>query len=461
MPDEVKDKIRGSLKDDKLAPLERGSGFFAFYSFDLVNSTRFKSLNPSKWPFIFNTFHESSTDALRKRLSRPRLWKRLGDEVLLYQQIFSIQDIYTILPSTYKALQSVIQGIHNSYPPSKTILSVKATVWFAAVDYVIPQALPLAQEREMRFPNLVIEDYAEDEAVSSDFLGPDIDLGFRISKFAERGRIVVGAELAYLLFRESTQASLSWVNEKLKIVSYERLKGIWDDRYYPVIWYEENWNPKSMFLYDEEFTSVMASKIKENKTQKIEMLPKIFRDLDKEIQLERILDALKTGSAPQQAQSVKGIAPSFQAEIHCVAVCFNEDGRILIAKRSSEKRRLPNIWEFGCGQLKFGQTFEECLRQSYEADFNAKLEFYGKVHPVSCFTLDDPDEGRKIPGIIFIARITNPNDVRVVASNHADLAWFNPAEPDSLGQNETVENFSETVRMAAMRWKEFSEEKQA
>ncbi|MDR3570286.1 MAG: hypothetical protein P4L43_19865 [Syntrophobacteraceae bacterium] len=454
MPDEIKEKIRESLKEGTFAPQDRGSGFFLFYSFDLVNSTRLKSLNPSHWPLIFHTFHESTTDALSKRLSRIKLWKRLGDEVLLYQQIYSIKDIYNILPFSYKALQSVIHGIHTSYPAFKTTLSVKATVWFAAVDFVLPQSLQHAQKKKMNFPNLVMEDYVEDEVVSTDFLGPDIDLGFRISRYSERGRMVVGAELAYLLYRESTLPDLSWVSKDMKIVTYERLKGIWDDRYYPIIWYEDDWNVEKMFLYDEEFTSATAAKIKGEKVYEIKTLTKVFRDLDKAEQLERIYGLLKTGIAPEEQLSVKGIAPSIQAELHCVAVCFNHEGKILIAKRSREKRRLPDIWEFGCGQLKFGQTFEDCLKESYRADFNAIIEFHEKAVPISAFTLTDREENRKIPGIIFIANVTNSIDVKPVAKNHSEIVWLDPAATHSISASEAVDDFAETVKLATQRWRE-------
>jgi hypothetical protein len=72
-----------------------------------------------------------------------------------------------------------------------------------------------------------------------DFLGPEIDAGFRISKFALRRRLVVSAELSCLLFRE--RAAYTGIEKQLKIVSFQILKGVWTGRHYPIVWYERDW----------------------------------------------------------------------------------------------------------------------------------------------------------------------------------------------------------------------------
>ena len=67
---------------------------------------------------------------------------------------------------------------------------------------------------------------------TEDFLGPDIDTGFRIGKCTQPGMLVVSVEMAELLSEAPGD-----VNPMIgKIVGWEELKGVWNDKRYPVIW---------------------------------------------------------------------------------------------------------------------------------------------------------------------------------------------------------------------------------
>jgi len=116
------------------------------------------------------------------------------------------------------------------------------------------------------------------------------------------------------------------------------------------------------------------------------------------------------------------------AEIHCVAVCFSATGAILAAKRPSTKRRFPNCLEFGCGQLRLGESFSDCLRRAYKDDFGVDLILPEPLMPISIYEIRDADEHRVIPGIIFIADIANDADVakRFSQQKHSEIVWLDP-----------------------------------
>lgn len=430
------------------------NGAFLFISFDLVNSTNFKSLYPTKWPVIFNRFYELVENHALKSFINSAVWRYAGDEILFYKQIDEISDLYDVPKLAHRVIKTVTEALNSRYGETKNILFIKSTLWVAEATFVKSQNL---SESDAILNNLIIN-FDINQKRNVDFLGSDIDLGFRISEYAQRDKVVVSAELAYLLYRERgiIEESCNYdVLDSLRIVSYENLKGIWNNRHYPIIWYHESWEqPDEMFLYDEHFNSEIVSKIKSKEfsdEMKIDRLKKIFTEVDNLEKVNSIVSCLKDSSPIDVLPSVSQYN---QVELHCVAVCFNDEGHILIAKRPSDKRRLPNIWEFGCGQLKKSQDFIECLSESYKEDFGADLDFQSELIPISTYVMEDKLEGRKIPGIIFIAKVLNPENVLddYSRTNHSEVAWFDPTEILSIDESKYVNDFKDTVHKAVTRY---------
>lgn len=429
---------------------EKKNGAFLFISFDLVNSTAFKSLYPTKWPVIFHRFYELVENHALKNFTNSMVWRYAGDEILFYKQIDKPSELYEVPKVAYKVLKTVLEALNISYPETKNILYIKSTLWIAEATFVKSQNLAGS---ETLLNNLIIN-FDINQKRNVDFLGSDIDLGFRISKFAERDKVVVSAELAYLLYKSRgiIEEECNYnVLDSLRIVTYERLKGIWNNRHYPVIWYFDSWDkPDDMYLYDEHFNSEIVNKIKSKEfssDMRIDRLKKIFIEVDN-------LDKVKSIEKCMEDTTPINVLPSVsqynQAEVHCVAICFNDNGHILIAKRPLDKRRFPGIWEFGCGQLKKSQDFTECLVESYREDFGAELDFYSKLTPISTYIMEDTLEGRKIPGIIFIAKVLNQDFIEKNFSKttHSEIKWFDPAELENIDESAYVTDFEDTVKKA-------------
>jgi len=98
--------------------IESKKGIYIFISFDLVNSTLFKSRHMKKWPkfissfyetvmsqFAVGRFRESSRNVADDEMQRTggfHLWKLIGDEVLLYHKVVSKEELYkTILNNLF------------------------------------------------------------------------------------------------------------------------------------------------------------------------------------------------------------------------------------------------------------------------------------------------------------------------------------------------------------------------
>jgi 8-oxo-dGTP diphosphatase len=75
-----------------------------------------------------------------------------------------------------------------------------------------------------------------------------------------------------------------------------------------------------------------------------------------------------------KGKSFTGISTAF--------VCYDEDGRVLLAKRSKNARDEHGNWDMGAGGLKFGQTLEQNLWREVKEEYNfspLKTDFIGYV----------------------------------------------------------------------------------
>lgn len=135
--DKQKEDLNSSSKyEEDKAYLE---GIYIFVSFDLVNSTLFKSRHMSLWPGFISTFYETVAEEFavgryrgsfgkKKPAESPlndyeeevlqtggfQLWKLVGDEVLLYHKLVSKEEFYqTILFIDMKRKNLINRTINN------------------------------------------------------------------------------------------------------------------------------------------------------------------------------------------------------------------------------------------------------------------------------------------------------------------------------------------------------------
>jgi hypothetical protein len=388
------DKVQSSLgkltvsQDDK----SDYAGTYLFFSFDLVNSTAFKN-KEGNWSNIFDQFFTTCKEEMRRLFPFAITWKMIGDEILFYLRVDSEGELYNSPKNTFDVLTECIKFLNN-ISNAKSYLSVKATIWAAsASDFKDTEKNKIIIERD--FDNDVL-----------DFLGSDIDIGFRISEYALNAILVVEAKLACLLTKLETKMENEHISNYMRIVSYEQMKGVWDNRYYPIVWYRDNWTySNNMFIYDDKYSSKIVQKIESSKGECLEdvsKLTKIFIDLNKLDQIE----SLRKNIVKRTDSIKKKIPRERLSELHIVSICVNSKNEILVAKRT-EKDTLPNTWEFGCSQLHINQDFISAINESYKNDFGITLEYIqDNPVPIGIYDFRKPRENnRLVPGIIFVCRI--------------------------------------------------------
>jgi|GEM_PF-2407469 NUDIX domain len=421
------------------------TGTVFFLSFDIVNSTQFKVVEPSKWVSKTKDFYKGIKEKIEEISDTARVWKSQGDEVLIYFTINDIKKLYNCIENIYSILKELIKNIQEN--EGKSLLSVQATLWVALVS---------EDKKDDQNINLAISSTFQS---GYDFIGPDIDFGFRIASKSAGGIICMDPKIVAMLVKSSEKNYTLEHWKKFRLIDFVQLKGIWRDRFVPIIWYHpEIEAPKKIFPYDEKKRNELVKCLLEKKTKSKDALDimKIFDDLGKNETIDELVEDIGKFSVDIGAMPQNRIA-----EVHMVAILFNEEkSKTFCAKRSESKPRFPNYWEHGCCQLKRGEESpEQIIKQQYKNDFGIDIVEFKKdyrlenkeLYIVCSYSFKDA-YGNIIPGFIVtgIAKEFIPENWN--KDKHSQLKWMTIEEIHKLDNSECVENFKQHVDLAKKLW---------
>ncbi|ERP38958.1 hypothetical protein CALK_0447 [Chitinivibrio alkaliphilus ACht1] len=413
-------------------------GTYLFFSFDLVNSTAFKLQDPH-WPPLFNQFFDYCRLKTKAYFPQCRDWKMVGDEILFYLPLRDEELLHDAPQKVYAILQKSVAFV-NTHSTTAGVLSVKSVMWAAR----------MREQRDFnsttREENYLIKNVKRGE-ITLDFLGPHIDIGFRLATFAYQGKLVVGASLAALLLRQKENALCA---DNMKIVSYEPLKGVWQGRRYPIVWYHEEWNRlDKMFLYDEQFTSPLAQKILCHdipQKNNIADLEKVFSDLHKTDELTQLAEGIAEYRNNNPQESDFSLSLERLSELHLVALCINEDNQLLIGKNIQEAK-----WDFGCSSLQLYKSIEQSLEEGYRDDFGISLvPLHGEYPPVATYSFSMDREQKTIPGVMFLARVQKNavSQEKLDPFTYETYRWIQRSEIYDISPQKAVPGFHRRAEKA-------------
>lgn len=169
-----------------------------FFSVDIKNSTSTKERKIKDtfiWPHFYKAFYEAFPEALRKAFDgeafTPEPWKANGDELLFCCDLPSkriskageiVENFLLAANSVQSAIKRMRKNIENIKQKSKPVdfdVDLKCTVWCAPVPH----------------RNLILK--LEN---TTDYIGPEIDLGFRLSAHSTPKHPAICPITALLLF---------------------------------------------------------------------------------------------------------------------------------------------------------------------------------------------------------------------------------------------------------------------
>lgn len=207
-------------------------GKYLFVSIDLCGSTQLK-YNFKLWPGVIVSFYRdvkklsSEIEGMEGPIlvSNFSVLKQLGDEIVLYVELENVYHVFRCMNSLQK-LRPYLRKSSKGYVETYKIVSskifgeeamsneidVKFTAWLSFTDQKITGQLLMPNRLD--FP--VSDPF--------DIVGPFMDQGFRLCKFATPERITLSQELAAVILANNFDEM--GIKLDVSLVSRRRLKGI-------------------------------------------------------------------------------------------------------------------------------------------------------------------------------------------------------------------------------------------
>ena len=427
---------------EKENPLHRqGCGVTLFFSFDIVNSTDYKQKNPLHWPKRINRILDFIKKNVNELLPGSAIWRILGDEIIFIMPVQNLEVLYGMILAIRKILVQTIDEIHSW--DNFGILSLKAVSWIAFITDNVNEDVSdnvntvAGQSGESKWYNysLIYHIDSIHGRYISEFIGNDIDCGFRLRDYSVKGMLFVSFELAFLINKEIQKSSNSNnfgeenQNLFLQLLGFKKLKGIWNNRPYPIIWCslsKTNEVLLSDITYDLFESNSLISEFKSNLNGNGIYPSYYFTDINKALEKvcadmglnDKIEFLIKQMSTKERQIASDLLRNDDLLQFHLVAVCCDvEQEKVLVIKRSSTRSILPGYWEFGCAKVQKDKTIEESLQEKYAKDF-LNLKFHiqkSKTRidspvPYALFEIPNSSgtkEYKSDKGVIIMAKVDN------------------------------------------------------
>lgn len=458
---ELNDNIEQKRKgiEEKQEDFTSESGIFLFFSFDLVNSTAFKTEHPSLWSSVFTCFYneilknfgieeyktpEDDSGCVRK------LWKLIGDEVLIYIHVTEAGQLYAQINSVGKTLNGLMEKIAEKVKEKNSInqYKKKCELHCQDVEKVILSTLAIKtaawiaeckNELDCHATNIIY--CPKTTTVSSDridFLGREIDEGFRIAKFAVKDKIILSPLLAWLIWKSAQENpdDKKIIQANFKITAFANMKGVWRGRKVPIVMFHQKFEKFDEVLeYDEldyeTYSNVKEAgieKFPEDKRFNIEKIDSILLNVHKQEEAEQIYQQLR------QPTNVERLPMKIEKgqEFHIACMIFLEDGRLLI--HQDQDRGL----EFGCIKKIFGvgtRGWKRICEEGYKEKYNLSIKVDDCPLPVSTYYY----QKKNALGLIIMANY-------VGELNQIGSEWkIMTLEEIERSQGRMVDNFQDNV----------------
>ncbi len=481
-----------------------------FFSFDIVNSTQCKTLT-SRWPTIIKELLEKIRAKVVEEMSAVQpngldciLWRVIGDELVFVTSVYTEQQIVDAVAVIFTVTQEVsrllktgqfYEDLGNQLIPNEeriilrgnNRLSIKAAAWIAAINEKI----------ESPYDSICFcYDATSARRDIQEFLGADIDTGFRLKQYTQDRRLVVSLELAYFMIEARKQngalarnlGKIPEINDVLHILDYVRLKGVWNESLYPVIWYHNEqiyskvWGLdkegtlaefNKSFRYDETENNpivknyfcrkaYLEGKQTENACDCTMLhkslytvntaLPKIIHDRNLNDKLTYIGNLLKNETpVPRRRWG------SHPVELHCAVVCCDAGRpRAMVVQRHSKDDRVPGLWEFGCAKIISEEETTKIATKYYEEKFNIKIslvkdtrrEKQPQPYPLALYEITHDSDNNIKKGVILVAKIENPPEEFSLIANdrYVKARWITESEMNEILPEQAVDDFHVTLK---------------
>lgn len=187
-------------------------------------------------------------------IKRPVFWKTIGDEVLFWMEVSDCRQVQVYLNAWIRVMDGLREMLRKSSPQ----LDVKCTAWVAQLPWrnkVIVSSRSgrgfgsedrpdRALDAMRRFFEQVDQESVRaedgDDAfcaadLVADFIGPGIDIGFRLAARATARRFIISADVAYMLATAEARGRCR-TDFKVHYEGLQQLQGALGGFEYPIFW---------------------------------------------------------------------------------------------------------------------------------------------------------------------------------------------------------------------------------
>ena len=334
-----------------------------FVSFDICGSTELKTKFQNKWLDMIRIL-------LSNKLPNMSFWKFNGDEILYFTEVHSLSFVIELV----KDVSFQVEFLQNQFKDAfQQSIFVKATAWIARVNF--------GNEKELKDQFESINNFEFLKNGLCDYVGINIDEGFRLCSHASPRKVLLDPKIVFLLMKSQIEGYYDQVEEiptyqsnvkdlldHIYFCGFVKCKGIWQNRKYPIYWYIPK-DLEKIVHYDEVDDLNTLKRIGEEVDKSFAFLERIFINveiLDNDIELlDNSFKIYESEDTQKRTETV--------ANLYYMVTCINPlTGNILLAKRSLDRVHLKGVWDFG--NVKYQKVdMPEFIAKEYENTFGIKI----------------------------------------------------------------------------------------
>ena len=404
-------RIGGAQNGALLARNE--SAVLAFFSLDLVHSGAVKNRNLRAWQVIL----PSVIDAAKTELWKEGLllWRVIGDELVFYYHVTDLEGLVDKVACVHRAVAKLNESIME-----RTLvedidldglyldLGVRASAWIAPVFF--PTGASFFSEARYNLGYMfAMQENVRYGLFNLEFVGPDFDAGFLISKCAGAGEMVLAYELAELVLEANAKHSRVALDSIENCPDLTR-KGIWPDSRYPALFH----------LGEKDIVRSGLSVLPSPSVGTLSLQDDTRFSFDRRYMADKLQDIKHlVASSNVNLNLVQPLKPF---DVHLVGICYHVgadgDFEVLMFQRRElpKHNSLGGRWEFGYCRYdnarKYGPEgasapdtkLSEAVEKQYEAQYGLKVS--ANDEPVLTYAYDrKPYE--TVVGMRFLCEVSD------------------------------------------------------
>ena len=124
----------------------------------------------------------------------------------------------------------------------------------------------------------------------------------------------------------------------------------------------------------------------------------------------------------------------------CVAGALIHDGKILLVRRSPQRRFYPDVWDLFGGHIEGEESAEDALRREALEELRVEIESFRVLG-----TIHDPVESAEIT--VFAISEWKGEPVNAAPDEHIEISWF---EAERLPCSIALDSYGELAIQAAI-----------